>query len=216
MKLTECPFTPSELILLNADKFAPEVETGGHELLCSIGMVNGQYLAVMMAAAAILANEEEGALEIELKEEKRLFSSNKGRQVHIHPIGHAPNWNGYTLESAVLFTAGQLFAVRGDYSARNVIYSVLRENRKEPWQKLIEFVEWGLATSNWLVPVEGDAENAIETPFVCPDKVQELAFSQPLGPVKNLFSSCKTNNPELWKILLSELDLAIKDRSSKK
>ena len=56
MNITDLPFTPSELILLNGDKFAPEAETGGHQLLCSDGMVNGHYLAVMMVAAAFLAN----------------------------------------------------------------------------------------------------------------------------------------------------------------
>ena len=214
MGLTDIPFTPSELILLNGDKFAPEVAEGGHQLLCSDGMVNGHYLAVMIFAAAILANEDEGALGIEKRPiKKRLFSSDPGQSLYIHPVGQAPNWNGYTLESAVLFTAGQFYAVQGDYSIRNVVYTILMEDRKHPWQKVIEFVEWGLATSNWLMPVEGDAAKAFQTPFICPEKVQELAFAQPLGPVKKLFSSCKNTDPELWKQLLAEIDLGLKDRA---
>jgi hypothetical protein len=213
MKLTDSAFTPSELILLNGDKFAPEVESNGHQLLCSDGMVNGHYLAVMMTAAAILANEEEGALELEFREQKKkLFSSKAIQRVYIRPMGQTPSWNGYTLESAVLFSAGQFFALQGDNSVRNVVYSVLMENRKNPWEKIIEFVEWGLATSNWLMPVEGDAAKAFQTPFICPDKVQELAFAQPLAPVKQLFATCKKITPELWKQLLEEIDLALKDR----
>lgn len=213
MKLTDSPFTPSELILLNGDKFAPEVESNGHQLLCSDGMVNGHYLAVMMTAAAILANEEEGALEVSLREQKKkLFSSTSSYRIFLRPIGQPPSWNGYTLESAILFSAGQFFAVQGDNSVRSVVYSVLMEDRKYPWQKIIEFVEWGLATSNWLMPVEGDAMNAFQTPFICPDKVQELAFSQPLAPVKQLFATCKKITPELWQQLLAEIDLALKDR----
>lgn len=213
MKLTDLPFTPSELILLNGDKFAPEVETDGHQLLCSDGMVNGNYLAVMMVAAAILANEEEGALFVELAEQKKkLFSSKSRQQVLLRPAGLTPSWNGYTLESAVLFSTGQLFATQADCSVRNVIYTFLMEDRKQPWTKVIEFVEWGLATSNWLMPVEGDATGAFEVPFICPQKVQELAFSQPMGPVKSLFSTCKANTPELWKVLLAEIDQALKER----
>jgi hypothetical protein len=212
MKLTDSPFTPSELILLNGDKFAPEVESDGHQLLCSDGMVNGNYLAVMMTAAAILANEEEGALEVELREQKKKLFSSASSRVFIKPKGQPPSWNGYTLESAILFSTGQLFAVRGDNSVRNVVYSVLMEDRKYPWQKIIEYVEWGLATSNWLMPVEGYAVKAFQTPFICPDKVQELAFAQPLAPVKQLFSKCKKITPELWKQLLEEIDLALKDR----
>ncbi|PKO01118.1 MAG: hypothetical protein CVU42_01340 [Chloroflexi bacterium HGW-Chloroflexi-4] len=213
MKLTDSAFTPSELILLNGDKFAPEVDANGHQLLCSDGMVNGHYLAVMMMAAAILANEEEGALEIELRMQKRkLFSSVPSQRLILKPVGQPPSWNGYTLESAILFSAGQFFAVQGDSSVRNVVYSFLMENREYPWQKIIEFVEWGLATSNWLMPVEGDALKAFQIPFICPDKVQELAFAQPLGPVKQLFSTCKKITPELWQQLLEEIDLALKDR----
>jgi hypothetical protein len=48
--------------------------------------------------------------------------------------------------------------------------------------------------------------------FKRPDKVQELAFAQPLGPIKQIFSSCKKNTPELWKLLLAEIDQAFKDR----
>lgn len=213
MKLTDSPFTPSELILLNGDQFAPEVKTGGHQLLCSDGMVNGHHLAVMMTAASILANEQEGALEMELRQErKKLFSSGSNLRLFIHPVGQPPSWNGYTLESAVLFAAGQFFAVQGDYSVRSVVYRVLLEDRKQPWQKVIEFVEWGLATSNWLMPVEGDAAKAFQTPFICPEKVQELAFSQPLTPLKQMLATCKKTTPEVWTQLLSEIDLALKDR----
>lgn len=212
MRLTESPFTPSELILLNGDQFAPEVETGGHQLLCSDGMVNGHYLAVMMTAAAILASTEENALIIEVKQQKKFLGLGSTQQVLIHPIGQPPNWNGYTLESAILYTAGQFYAVKDDYGVKNIVYTFLHEDRNHPWQKVVEFVEWGLATSNWLMPVEGDAANAFQTPFICPDKVQELAFSQPLDPIKQLITSCKKNTPELWKLLLAEIDQALKDR----
>jgi hypothetical protein len=164
MKLTESPFTPSELILLNGDQFAPEAESNGHQLLCSDGMVNGHYLSVMMMAGAILANEEENALTVEVKQQKKFLSLSSSQQVMIRPVGQSPNWNGYTLESAILYSSGQLFAVQGDYSVRNVVYTFLLEDRKQPWQKVIEFVEWGLATSNWLMPVEGDAAKAFQTP----------------------------------------------------
>lgn len=213
MKFTDSPFTPSELILLNGDQFAPEVDADGHQLLCSDGMVNGNYLAVMMVAAAILANEAENALLLEEKKRKKsLFSSAPNTSLFIHSVGQPPSWNGYTLESAILYSSGQFFAVQGDFSVKNVVYSVLLEDRKHPWQKIIEFVEWGLATSNWLMPVKGDATSAFQIPFICPEKVQELAFAQPLGPIKQLFSTCKKNTPDLWKLLLVEIDTAFKDR----
>jgi hypothetical protein len=212
MGLTKFSFTPSEFILLNGDRFSPEVDNGGHQLLCSDGMVNGNHLAVMMTAAAILANVEENALEIEVRKKKAGLFSTAKEALFIHPVGQGPSWNGYTLESAILFSSGQFNAMQGDYTVRNVVYTILQEDRKDPWQKIIEFVEWGLATSNWLIPVEGDAATAFQTPFICPEKVQDLAFSQPEEPIKRLFSDCKRNTPELWKLLLAEINQALTDR----
>ncbi len=212
MGLNENSFTPSEYILLNGDRFAPMVDDGGHQLLCSDGMVNGNHLAVMITAAAILANVEENALEIEVRIKKGGLFTTPKEALYIHPVGQTPSWNGYTLESAILFTSGQFYAVKGEYTVRNVVHTILQEDRKEPWQKIIEFVEWGLATSNWLIPVEGDAATAFQTPFICPEKVQELAFSQPEAPIKQLFSDYKRNTPETWKMLLAEINQALIDR----
>ena len=72
MGLTNFSFTPSELILLRADKFAPEAkEKDAHQLLCSDGTVDGAYLATMILAAAILANVEENALKLEIRQQKK-------------------------------------------------------------------------------------------------------------------------------------------------
>ncbi|KAF0109658.1 MAG: Uncharacterized protein FD147_2131 [Chloroflexi bacterium] len=214
MGLTDFSFTPSEFILLHGDKFAPEAKNKeSHQLLCSDGMVNGSYLASMIIAAAILANEEEGALSIEVKHQKKnVFSSKQTSHVYIRPVGQPPNWSGYTLESAILFTAGQFFAVQGEYNVYNVVFSLLMEDHKDPWQKIIEIVEWGLASSNWLMPVEGDAASAFLTPFICPERVRELAFAQPLEPVRQLITNCKRNTPEVWNTMLAEIDQAFKDR----
>lgn len=213
MGLTDFSFTPSEFILLHGDKFAPEVkQSDGHQLLCSDGVVNGSYLAMMIIAASILANEEVGALAIEIRQKKKLFSSKQTSDVYIHPVGQSPNWSGYTVESAILFISGQLFAVQGEYTVYNVVHSMLLEDRKDPWQKIIEIVEWGLASSNWLLPVEGDAAAAFQTPFICPEKVRELAYAQPIDPIRQLILNCKNNTPEIWKLMLAEIEQAFRDR----
>ena len=214
MGFTDHPFTPSELILLQADKFAPEAKLPGsaHQLLCSEGVVSGPYLATVILAASILANVDEGALNIEIKQQKKKLFGAASSQVFISPIGQPPSWNGYTLESAVLFAAGQLFAVQGEYSVQNVVHTILIEDRKSPWEKVIETVEWGLASSNWLMPVEGEAASIFSTPFICPEKVRELAFGQSLAPVKQLLADCKNNTPEIWSMMLDEIEKAFTSR----
>ncbi len=214
MSFVDLPFTPSEYILLNADKYAPEAREPQqeHNLLCSDGSVDARYLAEMLIVSAILANEAEHALEIELGQSKRLFRSDTVSHVYIRPGGQPPNFNGYTLEITLLFIGGQLFSMRDVNTVRNITYELIREDRKDPWQKVIEVVEWGLASSNWLIPVEGEAAAAFSTPFICPAKVRDLVMSQPEEPVKTLLADCKRDRPELWKALFTEIDLAFRDR----
>ncbi len=215
MALTEFSFTPSEYILLNGDKFAPE-SRGEHKLylLCSDGIVDGVYLTTLMCAAAILANELEGALEIDLVKKKTAFGLKENQELNLRPCGQTPNWNGYTLESGVMFAASQMYASPGDHTARRTIYTTLAKDRLNPWEKVVELVEWGLASSNWLMPVEGEAAAAFSTPFICPAKVRDLAFSQPSTPIVNLLTACKKSRPEVWRQLMTEIGQAFQDRQS--
>jgi hypothetical protein len=213
MNLSGYSFTPSEFILLTGDKFSPE-KTGDNSLplLCSDGTVDGVYLSVLMCAAAILANEEEGALTLELTTTKKMFGLKESTHLIMRPAGVPTNWNGFTLESGVVFICSQAYAMPGDYSVQNTIYNILVENRKQPWMKIVEMVEWGLAASNWLMPVEGEAAAAFSTPFICPANVRELVLSQDSSPVVKLLTTCKKARPEIWKQLTFEINQAFEDR----
>lgn len=215
MILSEQPFTPSEYILLTGDKFAPESQGENQlPLLCSDGSVDGLYLASLMCAAAILANEEEDALTLELTQTKRMFGLKESTHLIMRPAGVAPKWNGFTLESGVLFISSQAYAVPGDYSVYNTIFNILVEARTKPWTKIIELVEWGLASSNWLMPVEGEAASVFSTPFICPANVRDLVMSQSATPVVNLLTTCKKARPEIWRQMMAEINQALADRIS--
>lgn len=211
MTLMDFSFTPSEYIFLNGEKFAPTSE--GPEsisLLCSDTQVNGPQLAILLLMAAILANESEGVLAIELQEKKKLFGGTAS-EVYLHGIQPTPNWSGYTLEAAVMFLAGNLFPTQ-EHTLYNIIYSLLTNDRVDPWQKIIELVEWGLVSSNWLIPVKGDAMGAFSTPFICPGNVRELALEQPAKPVISLLEGCKQRRPDLWQRMTREIERAFRDR----
>ncbi len=208
-------FTPSELIFLNGDKFAPESSKGDHfQLLTSDIVVSGPYLVNMMVAAAVLANEQMGALQLELNKEKGLLGLGSARNLLVTAVGQPPNWPGYTLEAAIPYLASQI----GPYRGRNTLYAILlnvvTEDIPHYWKKIIEMVEWGLASSNWLMPVEGNAASAFSIPFICPAKVKELATQQPLDPLRKLLSECKKNRPEVWTVMMSEIEHAGRDRST--
>jgi hypothetical protein len=178
MKYSESSFTPSEYILLNGDKFSPESNSENKiHLLCSDGTVDGEYLAALMVTAAILANEEEGALTLELTQTKKMLGLKESAHLILRPVGTTPNWNGFTLESGILFIASQAYAVPGNYSVQNTIYNILATEKPQPWTKIIDLVEWGLASSNWLMPVGKEAAGVFSTPFICPANVGSTGCS---------------------------------------
>ncbi len=213
MIYSESSFTPSEFILLNGEKFAPESRSEDKlPLLCSDIVVDGVYLTSLVCAAAVLANEAESALELVLTSKKTAFGLKESTELVLRPVGQAPNWNGYTLEAGVIYVSGQAYAVPGNHTLQNTIYTLLVKDRAKPWEKIIELVEWGLASSNWLLPVEGEAAAAFSTPFICPQNVRNLALSQPTAPVVNLLTSCKKSRPEIWRQMMFEINQAFKQR----
>jgi hypothetical protein len=215
MSFSDYSFTPSEFILLNGDKFAPEKNNENSlPLLCSEGSVDGKYLATLMIAAAVLASEDENGLILELTTNRKMLGLKEETHLILRPAQVSPNWNGFTLESGILFIASQAFAVPGDYSVRNTVYNILAQDRAHPWTKIIELVEWGLASSNWLMPVEREASSVFSTPFICPANVRDLALAQPAAPVINLLSTCKKTRPEIWRQLIDEITLAFTQREA--
>ncbi len=214
MALTDFSFTPSEYIFLNGEKFLPAAEgSDSIPLLCSNLNVSGRLLSSYLVMAAILANESEGALKIEIQEKRKLFGGSTRKDIFLHAVQPAPNWSGYTLEAAVMFLANSLFPSQ-EHTLYNVVYSMLVNDRPDPWQKIIELVEWGLASSDWLAPVKSDAAAAFSTPFICPGNVRELAMEQPAKPVVLLLEGCKQRRPDLWQGMIGEIEQALKDRKS--
>lgn len=213
MGMLDLPFTPSEYILLNADQFAPEAgQDERFTLLLSDGFVSAKALVALLISAAILTNEEENALTLEIRENRGLFLRSRSTNLYLKPSGVIPNWNSYTLESAVIYFAGQLFSTQQENTVYNTVYSLLREDSKSPWRKIVDLVEWGLASSNWLIPVEGDAANAFSIPFICPGKVRDLVLSQPVDPYRELLDSTRINRPAIWKLMQDEITKALNDR----
>lgn len=212
MGIADFSFTPSEYILLNGEKFASEaVGKNQLPLLYNDTSVDGYVLAKVMLTAAILANESESTLKMELNHKKGLFLVSPKSELILHPLTTPVRWNGYTLESTILVILTSLNDAQKETTISNLINSMLVKGREEPWQKVIAMVEWGLASSNWLIPVKGDAVSAFSTPFICPAKVRDLAIAQPTEPVIALLENCRVDRPEIWQVLLAGIEQSLND-----
>ena len=210
MSLTEFSFTPSEYILLNGEKFASEaVGKNQIPLLYNDTSVDGYVLAKVMLTAAILANESEGTLKLDLILKKGVFTSAPRKELILTPLITPVRWNAYTLETTMLGILTNIKDSQQETTISNLVNKMLVEGRDESWQKVITLVEWGLAASNWLIPVQGDALGAFSTPFICPARVRDLAIAQPEEPVISLLENCRMNLPEIWQVLLADIEQSL-------
>ena len=90
--------SPSEIIYLNADRFAKPARLG-YRPLAAEGKVNATQLGQAVAAAAILALEASGAAKLELEETRRFLL--KVRHVRMTPLGGRSNFPEPCLEESL-------------------------------------------------------------------------------------------------------------------
>lgn len=202
---SELSFTPSEYMLLNGERFSEEEKgENGFQLLCSESLVNGPILAAHMLVGSILANEADKGLALQMDVDRKPFSS-KPKLLRLILLSPRPKWSGLTLEDSLLNLVGATRSTMGDNSLGAILQQLFNQKKTKPWKRVIEIVEWGLASNNWLIPVEGTAASAFTTPFVCPAHVGRLALAQPAEPILKLLNDCRTNRPEIWTILRDEI-----------
>jgi hypothetical protein len=173
-------------------------------MLCSHYVVNGPILAAHMLVGAILANEADGGLSLELQEERKLLSSGK-RSLRLVPLSPRPRWSGMTLEDALVNLTASARSSMSDNSIAGILSILFGQKPVKPWVRIVNIVEMGLASNNWLIPVNGSAASAFTTPFICPARVRDLVVAQPEEPIVELLKNCRTNRPMIWELLRSDV-----------
>jgi hypothetical protein len=206
------PLTPSELVFMNGEKFAPMSGYPRVRLLRIDLEVSSPHLAQAIVAAGLLANEKLGALRLELVEHKSGFRQHKTNSLMIKQEMNVFGWQSDTLEAMIPDWTRRLARVE----LSKILENIIGEDCEDPWQKIINTVAWGMAASGWLIRVQGDATKAFTTEFVCPAQVRELAVQQSLAPVQQLFMDCQTARPEIWAQIQEELKQAVEVRTISK
>src|SRR5688500_6935493 len=101
------PFTASELVLLYGEQFSKSARLGGFELLQGGMKVSADQLGLNAIAAAFLANEQMGAIRLEIRPQKKLFGLMTATPIFVELASGANQWPAGTLEAAILDILGQ-------------------------------------------------------------------------------------------------------------
>jgi hypothetical protein len=208
------PISPSELILLNGDQFAQKVMLGNVQLMHSEASVSVSQLGEAILAAAVLAVESVGNLQLDVRSEKAMFGLRKVKSLFVKPTFQPNYWPDYCLEAQLIQIGERLDREEESAKFSDLIYIWLRQDSSSPWQSTIEMVQSGLAERGLLEKSETTKLKVFTTiNYSLPETTVALAEEYSVDPVRELLKNCENNRKEIWDLIKKENKKAIKQRT---
>jgi hypothetical protein len=208
------PISSSELVLLRGDQFTKKVMIGNIKLLHTDASVSVSLLGQAILAAAVLAAEAAGNLQLEVRQGKAMFGLRKVKNLYANPTPTPVEWPKYSLEAQLPPIAERYKNDQDSHEVSNLIYAWLRQDSSSPWQSAIEMVQSGLAERGLLDTSEETKLNVFtKINYSLPESTASLAAEQPIEPVKQLLANCENDRREIWDLLVKQIKSAIKART---
>jgi hypothetical protein len=208
------PISSSELVLLRGDQFAKKVMIGNIKLLHTDASVSISQLGQAILAAAVLAAEAAGNLQLEVRQGKAMFGLRKVKNLYANPTPTPVEWPKYSLEAQLPPIAERYKNDQDSHEVSNLIYAWLRQDSSSPWQSAIEMVQSGLAERGLLdTSEETKLKVFTKINYSLPESTASLAAEQPIEPVKQLLANCENDRREIWDLLVKQIKSAIKART---
>jgi hypothetical protein len=207
-------FTPSEVVLLNGEHFAPSASVfNKYEVLASGQGVNANKLAVAVWSAALLANEQYGLIRLTPSVNSTLFGLVKTPTLLVEPTNVQAGWPAGTLEAELLGVASRLQATRQN-NLHMIVYSWLGSDYGAPYQIVLKEIEQGLGKRGLMVEEQAKALGLFKyKKLVLPDSSLPLIAQQPFAPVQQMLQQCEQFRPDVWKTMQKNIDKAISQRT---
>lgn len=207
-------FTPSEVVLLNGEQFAPSAGLVNKYTVRASGQgVNANKLAVAAWSAALLANEQYGLIRLSPATNSTLFGLIKQPTLLVEPTGTQPGWPAGTLEANLLQVTSELQASRQN-NLYMIVYRWLGSDDSAPYQEVLRMIEQGLGMRGLMVEVDARALGIFKyKKLELPDSTRPYIAQQSTAPVKQLLQNCEQFRPDIWKVMQKNIDKAIAART---
>lgn len=205
--------TPSERVYLNGERFAKKVLAGNVELLHVDAKVSMAQLGEAMFAAALLASEAIGAIQLEVREKKALMGLRTVEGLFVYHPGSSTPWPSPSLEADLVDSAAGARDSEKGYEVRDLIYDWIARDVVVPWKTVFDRAHQALAQRGLLEATEQTRLKIFRTThYSLPTSTRELLSKRSVEPLRELIESCQRERPELWKHLTNQIDRAIRDR----
>ncbi len=210
----DATLTPSELVYLNGEKFAPKAGVFNKVKLMHIDLsVDEVQLVQKAAAAAFLANEQAGTLRLELRTKKALFGLASVQALYAEPCAVDHPWPADSLEAAFPPYAVRFKAEKNTNEVYSILYAWMAQDCMSPFDEVINRIQYGLG-ARMLLGMREEKKLKIFTvrSYTLPDSTRALAQRTSLAPVTQMFQQCEQTRPLVWKALLEQIKKAISAR----
>ena len=198
--------TPSERVLIFGDRFStPGGMMGFNEVVLSSGnKVNADRLAENIFAAAFLANEQAGAVGLELRQGKAMFGLMKTEKLHAVPGAKQVGWPQGSLEALIAASVQQHPKVD------DLVGGILREKSNSPAQSLCATVKAALAARGVLHAEEKKTLKVFSSvTYSLPGHTRAAAEQTGAGHVEQMLRACEQQRPQLWAALIQNIKAGI-------
>jgi hypothetical protein len=202
---------PSELVLLNGERFAKKrVWWGGVELLHTKTKVSSKEIGLAILEAAFLANEEAGAIRLEVGQKKTFFGLFQVTTLFAVPSENAPKWPAHSLESYVHQHTSQ-----GRADVSTIIYRWLGHDSFSPWNSAVNLIKKGMAQRGMLEEIKEKKRLKFftATHYMLLRRTERLARYESVEPVQQALAVCQQARPEVWNLLVTQIKGAIASRT---
>jgi hypothetical protein len=165
-----------------------------------------------MLAAAFIANEEVGAIHLEIHDRKYFLGLLTTRDLWVVPRGYEIEWPYPSLEAKVLRNLDRLSRQRKN-SVSSIVYEWMDEDSDKPWESASRYVKEQLV-------IRGIMRKRVEPRFLrsniyhfsIPTENRDVVSQSPISLITGMISDFKRTQPELSQRLFEEASKGVTRR----
>ncbi len=210
----EVGLAPSEMVLLNGERFASRARFGNVKLPQSGEGVSAKELGTILLATAFLAAERACAVRLDVREKKTLFGLRKVDTLYAEPLDSHVAWPKNCLESQIYVLADKLRRDQNRHEVANIIYIWLGHDTNSPWHTAVDHVQSGMADRGALARIQERTLRILKTTgYKVTVSTSRQAAEMPLSPIFQLLEDCQRTRPYIWQLLMKQIKTAIDSRT---
>ncbi|HWI53446.1 MAG TPA: DUF4339 domain-containing protein [Symbiobacteriaceae bacterium] len=204
--------TPSEVVLLFADQFAGEgslLKGGNWTTLTTGAKVGYTDLTAALLSAALLANEQAGAIRLRMAPKKAMFGLKTVNAIYVEYVQDPPEWPEGSLE----WIAVEGMRGMQPREAADLFTGMLLMDSSYPHTLAANIASVGLEKRALLSTEEKKKLLIISTMnFRVTDQTRQAMEACPSGPVRQLLDQCRQTRPDIYQGLVEAAAKAIGNR----